>query len=91
MTAVVVAGAGSASLSENGRNALNEAREDFMPRPSRVTLAKRDRERALKAKQKEKEARRTQRKEEKKAQPRVHGGEDPDLAGMIPGPQPPLD
>lgn len=60
-----------------------------MPRPSRPTLAKRDRERAKKAKQLEKEARRAQRKEEK-AQ-RRDTGEDPDLAGMRPGPQPPLE
>lgn len=61
-----------------------------MSRPGKATLAKRDREKAKQAKQKEKEARRMQRKEEKKAGPRSRDGEDPDLAGMVPGPQAPL-
>ena len=63
-----------------------------IPRPGKATLAKRDRERAKQAKQKEKEERRAQRKAEKAAipPPRRDGGEDPDLAGMVPGPQPPL-
>ncbi|TRZ99795.1 MAG: hypothetical protein D4R81_08845 [Nitrospiraceae bacterium] len=64
-----------------------------MPRPGKATLAKRDRERAKQAKQKEKEERRVQRKTEKadKAEtPRPLDGEDPDLAGMRPGPQEPL-
>lgn len=61
-------------------------------RPGKATLAKRDRERAKHAKQQEKEARRAQRKAEKVANPRPKDieGEDPDLAGMRPGPQPPL-
>ncbi len=62
-----------------------------MARPSRPTLSKRDRERAKLQKRQEKEARRVQREEEKKLHPRDASGEDPDLAGMRPGPQPPLD
>ena len=67
-------------------------REVPISRPGKATLAKRDRERAKHAKQQEKEARRAQRKAEKVANPRPkdRDGEDPDLAGMRPGPQPPL-
>lgn len=61
-----------------------------MPRPAKTTLAKRARERDRQTKQKEKEARRVQRKEEKSTALRPGDGDDPDLAGMIPGPQAPL-
>jgi hypothetical protein len=63
-----------------------------IPRPGKATLAKRDRERAKQAKQKEKEERRVQRKVEKSLIPKQErdDGEDPDLAGMVPGPQAPL-
>jgi len=53
-------------------------------------LAKRDRERAKQAKRNEKEARRAQRKEAKRERPERGEGEDPDLAGLQPGPQAPL-
>ena len=61
-----------------------------MSRPSKTTVAKRTRERDKQAKQKEKAARRAQRSEEKRTVVRSKDGEDPDLAGMIPGPQEPL-
>ncbi|TLY33457.1 MAG: hypothetical protein E6K57_03760 [Nitrospirae bacterium] len=61
-----------------------------MSRPGKATLAKRDREKAKRVKQQQKEARRAQRKAEKVVRPRPAGGEDPDLAGMRPGPQEPL-
>jgi len=61
-----------------------------MPRPAKATLAKRTRERDKQAKRKEKESRRAQRNEEKRSAVRPNGGEDPDLAGMVPGPQAPL-
>ncbi len=61
-----------------------------MPRPNKATLAKRDRERAKQAKKKEKEERLAQRKEQKRARPPRDDGEDPDIAGMVPGPQAPL-
>jgi len=61
-----------------------------MGRPSKMTLAKRDREKAKQQKQREKEARRALRKAEQ-AEPRSHAeGEDPDLAGLHWGPQEPL-
>ncbi|MEW6543198.1 MAG: hypothetical protein AB1411_06255 [Nitrospirota bacterium] len=61
-----------------------------MARPGKATLAKRARERGKQVKRIEKEARRAQRKEEKLARPRPDDGEDPDLAGLRPGPQAPL-
>jgi hypothetical protein len=60
-----------------------------MPRPGKATLAKRDRERNKVAKRQEKEERRAQRKAQKQDR-RPANGEDPDLAGMRPGPQAPL-
>jgi len=61
-----------------------------IPRPSKTTALKRAREVAKQTKQKEKEARRKQRKEEKATLTPPREGEDPDLAGMRWGPQPPL-
>jgi hypothetical protein len=63
-----------------------------MARPTRATQAKRSRERAKQEKQKEKRAERAVRKEQKKLQEpgSVSGSwqDDPDLAGIVPGPQP---
>ena len=39
-------------------------------------------------KRQEKEQRRIQRKEERANKPRADGEEDPDIAGIVPGPQP---
>lgn len=61
-----------------------------MGRPGKTTLAKRDREKALKARQQEKEARRAQRKAEKEDRRDAPEGVDPDLAGLRWGPQEPL-
>ena len=54
------------------------------------TLAKRDRERALQKARQEKEAKRALRKVEKASRRPGLEGEDPDLAGLRWGPQPPL-
>jgi hypothetical protein len=55
---------------------------------ARPTAAKRNREKALVERRQEKEARRRDAKERKEtAGPRAPG-EDPDLAGIKPGPQP---
>jgi hypothetical protein len=59
-----------------------------MARPGRATQLKRGRERAKQEKRKEKLERRLMRKMEKGSQPRPDGAEDPDLAGIVPGPQP---
>ena len=53
--------------------------------------SKRQKELARAEKKKEKEAARVQRKTEKQNQPKPLDGEDPDIAGIVPGPQPPLE
>jgi hypothetical protein len=53
---------------------------------------KRQKELARAEKQKEKEAKKVERKKEKEERgPRGPGEEDPDIAGIVPGPQPPLE
>jgi hypothetical protein len=52
---------------------------------------KRARERARQERQKEKEQRRQENRARRAAAgPRQEGDEDPDIAGIVPGPQPPL-
>jgi hypothetical protein len=55
---------------------------------SRPTQNKRARERAKQLKQQEKIARRQEMKERRATNPRQAGDEDPDIAGIVPGPQP---
>jgi hypothetical protein len=55
---------------------------------SRPTQNKRARERARQEKQQHKQARRLEAKSRKAAMPSSAGGEDPDIAGIVPGPQP---
>jgi hypothetical protein len=59
-----------------------------MPKTSRPTSNKRAREKAQAERKKEKEQRRTEARERKANTPVRSGAEDPDLAGMQPGPQP---
>lgn len=61
-----------------------------MQRPS---MLKRQKERQRIERRDEKSAEKLQRKEEKKARAALaaESGEDPDLAGIVPGPQPPLE
>ena len=62
-----------------------------MGKPSKTTTAKRNRERALQMKQKEKLERKAFRKTQmSEEQPATLEGEDPDLAGLRVGPQAPL-
>lgn len=56
----------------------------------KVTAAKRQRERDKAERRKEKELRRAERKKAKPQIVRSPDEPDPDLAGMRPGPQPPL-
>jgi len=49
---------------------------------------KRQKELARKERQREKLERREVRKKEKESVVRVEGAEDPDIAGIVPGPQP---
>lgn len=53
----------------------------------KVSAQKRARERARQERQKEKAARREEARDRKTTTPRT-GGEDPDIAGIVPGPQP---
>ncbi|MBI3555128.1 MAG: hypothetical protein HY074_02545 [Deltaproteobacteria bacterium] len=58
-----------------------------MAKPNKATQAKRGRELAKQDKRKEKAERRAERKDVRANSPRVADGEDPDLAGIVPGPQ----
>jgi hypothetical protein len=53
----------------------------------KVSAQKRARERARQERQKEKTARRDEAKDRKAAAPRAPGGVDPDIEGIVPGPQ----
>jgi hypothetical protein len=55
---------------------------------SRPTLLKREREKARQQKQKDKAARRLEAKARKANAPRGPNDVDPDIAGIVPGPQP---
>jgi hypothetical protein len=55
---------------------------------SRPTQNKRARERARQEKQQQKAARRLEAKQRKASAPEHASGEDPDIAGIVPGPQP---
>jgi len=55
------------------------------------SLNKRNREQAKREKQQEKAARRAARAADKNNRSRTDDGEDPDIAGIVPGPQPPLE
>jgi hypothetical protein len=59
-----------------------------MVKKSRPTFQKREKEKDRVQKQKEKETRRIEAKERKESAVPVIGDEDPDLAGIRPGPQP---
>jgi hypothetical protein len=50
-------------------------------------MEKRQRERVRRQKQQDKEQRRAQRDAQRKERP-LKGGQDPDLEGIVPGPQP---
>ena len=58
---------------------------------ARPSQAKRQKERDRVTRQKDKVAQRAQRKEEKARRPSTADGEDPDIAGIVPGPQPILE
>jgi hypothetical protein len=59
-----------------------------MANRTKVTQQKRARERAKQERQQEKVRRREEVKSRKTPIDRTAGGEDPDIAGIIPGPQP---
>jgi hypothetical protein len=55
---------------------------------TRPTLEKRAKERARQEKRQKKEERRANAKVQRSQNPRPEGAEDPDIAGIVPGPQP---
>ena len=57
---------------------------------SRPSINKRNREQARRDKNKEKDERRDQRAAERKDRPTTAPEEDPDIAGIVPGPQRPI-
>lgn len=59
-----------------------------MAKKSRPTFQKREKEKARIQKRKDKEVRRLESKERRADMPDAFGGEDPDIAGIRPGPQP---
>ena len=63
-----------------------------MAKPNKAARNKRDRERLKHERQQEKQEKRAQRSELKKGRERlISDGVDPDLAGIVPGPQPPAE
>ena len=56
---------------------------------SNVSALKRLRERARQDHQRDKDLKRKQRRADRNNKPPVADGEDPDIAGIVPGPQPP--
>lgn len=56
---------------------------------NRPSINKRNREQAKREKQQEKAARRRERARDRQERGEKNDGEDPDLAGIVPGPQPP--
>jgi hypothetical protein len=61
---------------------------------SNPSINKRQKERQRQDKQREKEAKRQQRRHDKAQRPTSEGGGgdiDPDIAGIVPGPQPPAE
>ena len=59
-----------------------------MARNSRPTAAKREREKALTERRQQKFSRRQDAKQRKATEDRRPNGVDPDIAGIVPGPQP---
>jgi hypothetical protein len=62
-----------------------------MANRGRLTFQKREREKARLQKRKDKEVRRDEAKAKRSTVVRPAGEEDPDIAGIRPGPQPPTD
>jgi hypothetical protein len=53
-----------------------------------TSINKRNKEKQRQDRQREKEAKRQQRKDDKENRPPAEPGVDPDIAGIVPGPQP---
>lgn len=59
-----------------------------MSRKGRLTQAKRERERGVAEKRRKKATERAESKDKQTTAPRESSDEDPDIAGIVPGPQP---
>lgn len=70
------------------RQITSEVRLSTQGRPS---IGKRQKELSRLEKAREKAAERARRADERKNRPPGEPGVDPDIAGVVPGPQPPLD
>ena len=57
---------------------------------SNPSVNKRQKEKNRQDKQREKDANRVERRKDKGAKENATPGEDPDIAGIVPGPQPPV-
>lgn len=60
----------------------------LLAKTSKPTIQKREKEKARAQKQRAKEARRAESKERRSQTVKAVDGEDPDLEGIVPGPQP---
>jgi hypothetical protein len=58
---------------------------------SNPSVNKRQKEKNRQDRQREKDAKRRQRREARANRPNTEDGVDPDIAGIVPGPQPPAD
>lgn len=58
---------------------------------SQQSFLKRQKERARQERQRDKRLEKEARKREKDSRPQGPAGEDPDIAGIVPGPQPPTE
>lgn len=65
-----------------------EMRTNNVAKKTRPTFQKREKEKARQQKQKDKELRRAEAKERRSNVSAIIEGEDPDIAGIRPGPQP---
>jgi hypothetical protein len=72
-------------------NGPRDVTRELMARNARPTAAKREREKALLERRQQKAARRLDAKERKGSVPRSGSGDDPDIAHIKLGPQPPAD
>jgi hypothetical protein len=76
------------AVHRGGKKAIASPEEGNVANRTRPTLEKRAKERARQEKRKLKEERRASAKAHRAQNPKSGGGEDPDIAGIVPGPQP---
>src|SRR4051812_47334210 len=84
----IVAALGRRVARRVGDTLLMTAGGPHVANRTRPTLEKRAKERARQEKRKQKDERRSSAKLTRSTEPRRQGEEDPDIAGIIPGPQP---